>query len=162
MDVFLLATRWFQTGMLYKGDDEHSPQPLAFLSERYKMLFSPYTTAIHSFQRILQQEVREELRNEGFNIPRNKLKTQTGIMISKIPFDENLTVSDEYYAWIGNRILPVITKSKYEPEWTETMLKFHDESELELFVETKLGKKDWFPKSLLKLPIDMKEIEFEI
>lgn len=150
-DVFLLVSRWSHTGMLYRGDEPHTPLPLNHLTERYNMLFPPHTMDIHSFQRDQQREIREKLRNEKFNIPKNKLKIETGIMISRIPFFENNQISDEYYAWIGNKILPVVTESKFSADWIETQLKFHAETDKALLGETWLNKQGWFPKSVLKL-----------
>jgi len=159
VDVFLLATRWSPTGMLYRGDDEQISQPINYLTERYNMVYPPHTMDLHSFQRDRQKEIREQLRNEKFIIPNNRIKVQAGIMISKIPLHEDQKVSDEYYAWIGRTILPVVAKSKYSTEWIDTQLKFHDEREKALLVETKLRKKGWLPRSVLKFPINLDSIE---
>jgi hypothetical protein len=109
VDCFLFATGWSRTGMIYKGDDSLMPQYIRYISDRYDILIPPYTIMVHSVQRQFQKLKRVELRNMKIQIKPNKLKVETGIMFSKIPFDVNLPVTYEYYAWLGNRIRPVLT-----------------------------------------------------
>ena len=108
-DCFLFATGWSRTGMIYKGDDNLIPQYIQHITDRYDILVPPYTIMVHSVQRLFQKLKRDELRNTKVRISPNKLNVETGIMISRIPFDNNLPVTYEYYAWLGNRIRPLIT-----------------------------------------------------
>ncbi len=158
VDAFLLATTWSRTGMLYKGDEELVPQPIPYMSEKYNFIVPPHTMMLHSLQRKFQKLKRKNLRNEGLKIPSNKLKIQTGIMISKIPFDESSKISYEYYAWMGNKLLPILANAKYKPEYIRTKVKVHCLTEKAVLAETKYQKIDWFPKSQIKFSNEIKSI----
>ncbi len=149
VDCFVLATDWSPFGMIYKGDDTLFPLPVAYISEKYDILFSPFTLMIHSLIRYFQKIQREQLRKRKMLIPKNKLNVETGIMISKIPYDENLNTSYEYYAWLGNRIKPVVVKSKNSEEYIKVRVKILVIKEKALYIETKLKKQLWIPISLI-------------
>ena len=83
-------------------------------------------------------------------IPRNKINVETGILISKIPYDENLKVTYEFYAWLGRRIKPIITKSNYSDDYIRVRVKVLTLGVKAIKIETKLKKHLWVPKSLIK------------
>lgn len=150
VDCFVLATDWSPFGMIYKGDDTLFPLPVSYISEKYDILISPFTLMIHSLIRYFQKIQREQLRKRKMLIPKNKLNVEAGIMISKIPYDENLSISYEYYTWLGNRIKPVVAKSRYSEEYTKVRVKILGIKDKALNIETKLKKQLWIPRSLIK------------
>ncbi|TET06265.1 MAG: hypothetical protein E3J83_06165 [Candidatus Atribacteria bacterium] len=159
VDAFLLATNWSRTGMLYKGDEDLLPNPIPYMSEKYNFVVPPFTMMMHSLQRKFQNLERKKLRNEGLTIASNKLKVQTGIMISKIPYNENSKISYEYYAWMGNKLLPIVANDKYNPEYIRTKVKVHGMTEKAVLAETVYQKMDWFPKSQIKFSDEIKSIK---
>lgn len=150
VDVFLLGTAWSRMGMIYKGDEGYLPKPIKFFSEKYNAVMMPCTKLIHSWQRKFQKMKNLELMNEKKQIARNKMNVETGIMISKIPFNENEKISYEYYAWIGNRFLPMLAKQNRQPELITTRVKVINETEKAIQIETKLQEQTWLPKSQIK------------
>jgi len=105
--------------------------------------------ALHSFQRYKQKKKRIELRNLKEIISPNKIKTETGIMICKIPHDEALKVSYEYYAWMGRRMKPVITKPRFAEDIIKTKAKIQKETIKAIYIESKGNRHLWQPKSLI-------------
>ena len=83
-------------------------------------------------------------------IPKNKLNVETGIMISKIPFDENLEITYEYFAWLGKHIKPIVAKTNHSVDYTKVRVKVLTIRERAIYIETKLRKQLWIPKSLIK------------
>lgn len=150
VDCFVLATDWSPSGMIYKGDDTLFPLPISYISEKYNIMISPFTLMIHSLIRYFQKIERDQLRKSKMIIPKNKLNVETGIMISKIPYDENLSISYEYYAWLGNRIKPVVVKSKNSEEYIKVRVRILGIKEKALYIETKLKKQLWILISLIK------------
>lgn len=150
VDCFLLATEWSRTGMLYKGDEDRIPKPIPFISEKYNIAVHPHTMDLHSFQRYLKKKKRIELRNLKEKILPNKINTETGIMICKNPLDETIKVSYEYYAWMGNKIKPVLTKPRFLDEIIKTKGRIQKETEKAIYIESKRNRHLWLPKSKIK------------
>ncbi|MFW9939393.1 MAG: hypothetical protein ACFFFT_00035 [Candidatus Thorarchaeota archaeon] len=146
IDCFLVGTKWSRTGMIYKRDEFIIPEPIPFISEAYNVLIPPYTAMFHGLVRYFQQLKREELRSLKLNIDPHKLKVQTGIMFCKIPYDENLSISDEYYAWIGNKMKVLSTNPNLTDQFIETQVYVHKIVEEAVLVETKINEKLWIPK----------------
>lgn len=150
IDVFLLGTRWSRTGMIYKGDEEHHPIPLIYISERYNAQFHPYTHCTHSFIRARQKKKRRELRNQKYNILPNRINTQTGIMISKIPLKENEPITYEYWAWLGNKMIPLIASEDQDHlkhDSINTQARVLTQTANAVLIRTELGKELWIPRS---------------
>jgi hypothetical protein len=159
VDSFLVATRWSPTGMLYKGDEDLPSRPIPYISERYNILFKPITQILHALQRKEQKRTRLKILNNKLVIPTNKTQVQTGIMHAKIPYDES-KISYEYYAWIGNKILPLQANSNNRNEYIQIKLKIHRTTEKAVYAETRLNKFDYFPKSVLKFHKKYENIDF--
>lgn len=164
VDCFLLATAWSRTGMLYKGDDALIPQVISHISESYNIVIPPMTIVFHGFLRYLQKSERKRLRELNLHIPANKINVQTGIMIARIPFDENLEISYNYYAYTGNKIRPIIARQflrQEVKEYVKTRVKILRFSGNHVLLETKFKKSLWLPKKFIRLNNNGKKIEDE-
>jgi hypothetical protein len=150
IDCFLLATGWSPFGMIYKEDDSLFPLTVSYISERYAMVATPFTLMLHSLIRYFQQNKKKELRRNKLRIPKNKMNVETGIMISKIPNDENLDVSYEFYAWLGRRVDAITTNLNDNVDYIKVSVKIIEIREQSISVETGLRKKLWIPISVVK------------
>jgi len=159
VDVFLLGTTWSRTGMLYKGDEVYEPKPIAYMSDRHNFMVPPYTHMLHSLLRKFKKMERFHIRNTKIYIPANKLNVDLGVVISKIPMDDNTKISDEYYAWMGNSYLPIFTKANGSSECIETKVRILFKTEKAIYIETKYQKQNWLPKSQIKLAKDINDIK---
>ena len=159
VDVFVLGTLWSRTGMIYKGDENCIPRPLPYLTERYNFLTYPFTMSVHSMHRTEQKYEKFKLRNSKISIAKNKIKVETGIMISKTPVNDNDKISYEYYAWLGNRLFPITVKDSYNQEYIKTKVKVLDISEKAFYIETLNRENEWLPKSQVLIDKKLKSIE---
>lgn len=150
VDCFVLATGRSPFGMIYKGDDTLFPLPVSYISEKYEMLVSPFTLMVHSLIRYFQKMKMTEIRRNRIRIPKNKMNVETGIMISKIPYDENLKITYEFYAWLGRRVKPITTQRNYSGEYVRFRGKILTIRDKSLHIETKMKKTLWIPKSVIK------------
>ncbi|KKL72124.1 hypothetical protein LCGC14_2088050 [marine sediment metagenome] len=159
VDCFLVGTKWSRTGMLYKGDDFLKPQLIPFISEAYNVLVPPCTIIFHGLARHFQKLKRVELRNMKLNIPSHMLEVQTGIMICKIPYEENLSISYEYYAYLGNKLRILDTKPDKSNEFIETKVIVHKVIGEAVLIETRVNEKFWIPKNQIHNPTSLIEKE---
>ena len=151
VDVFLLGTLWSRTGMIYKGDETCHSISIPYITERYNFLTYPYTMSVHSMHRIEQKYEKSKLRNSKMIILRNKLNVETGIMISKIPINEDEKISYEYYAWLGNRLIPMTVKDNQYQEYITTKVKVLNIRNEAFSVETLNREIEWLPKSQIQI-----------
>ena len=159
VDVFILGTLWSRTGMIYKGDENYIPRPLPYLTERYNFLTYPYTMAVHSMHRKEQRDGKSKLRNSKISIAKNKMIVETGIMISKTPINDNDKISYEYYAWLGNRLIPMTTKESYNQEYIKTKVKVLDIREKVFYVETLNRENEFLSKGQVLIDRELESIE---
>ena len=158
MDAILLGSRWSPLGMLYRGDEDLPSITLNYLSENKNARFYPYTQAIHSFCRVWQKVAQQSLRREmKFPILLNKTNVQTGVMFCKEPLYGD-SISEEFYAWMGNSFLPILAKSNHYEEKIYVLLKIHYASDGAYYCETSINKQDYIPKSVIEIP---NEVEFK-
>ena len=149
INCFLVGTKWSRTGMLYKQDGYLPPQPIPFISEAYNVAIPPYSIMLHSLERKLQQQKQRELRNMKLVINPIKSKVQTGIMICKIPYDENSEkkISYEYYGWLGKTMKILSTRQNDGKEFIATKILVRKISKGAVLIETKTKEALWIPKS---------------
>lgn len=159
VDVFLVGTDWSRTGMLPKADEKFPPQPIPYLSEKYNIIFPPITINMHSFQRILQELEFKRLINTKQHILANKLNIETGIMISKIPYNDNSEISYEYWAWLGNLMFPLLVKNKDKKDYIIIYVKILDKTKKAIYIETRYEERDWIPKSQIKFIKDQDNVQ---
>jgi len=159
VDVFVLGTLWSRTGMIYKGDEDCIPRPLPYLTEKHNFLTHPHTLSVLSAHRTEQSHEKFRLRNSKITIAKNKMKVETGIMISKTPINDNDEVSYEYYAWLGNRLFPMTTKKDHYQEYIKTKVKVLDITEKAFYTETLNRENEWLPKSQVLIEKGLDSIE---
>jgi hypothetical protein len=160
VDCFLLATGWSPSGMIYKGDDTLFPLAVSYISERYEIVFTPFTLMLHSLIRYFQKNKKNDLRRNRLRIPSNKMNVETGIMISKIPSDENLEITYEFYAWLGRDVDAVTTNFTETDivDFIKVVVKILEIRKKSIKVETILKKDLWIPVSLIRINGDLEKL----
>jgi hypothetical protein len=150
VDVFLVGSNWSPFGMLCKAEERHQPETVTFLTDRHEARFMPCTILYHGMQRRLQEEEDRRILVEKRIVPANHRLIETGVLASKIPRDPTLKLTFEFWAWIGNTYLPLITADSTRSDSVETMVLLQEVRERAVYVETQSSEKVWLPRSQIQ------------
>ncbi len=149
INCFLVGTKLSRNGMLYKGDEYLPPQPIPFISEAYNIVIPPYSIMLHSLVRKFQKIERNRLRSMKIVLNPIKSDVQTGIMVCKTPYDDNMDneISYEYYSWLGKTMKVLSTRQNDGKEFIATNILIKKISKDAILIETKINEELWIPKS---------------
>ncbi|MFX1454279.1 MAG: hypothetical protein ACFFDB_02790 [Promethearchaeota archaeon] len=153
IDIYALATDYSSEGMLYHGDSGFRPKKLLYLSDRYDILFYPYTHSI--FTSLMNEKTRELKRMREKNMVIRRPETELGIIFSRIP-QLNGPVTDEFWFWSGSNLRPLTTKKKMNVIKINTEIKATTAQAAK--VENLEGDCIWLPKSEILENITIQDI----
>ncbi len=144
IQAFLLGTYYSFQGMLYRGDEMLEPQSLTYISDVHDVEIYPYTHAIHSSLRERRREKLTEIKTKGLKI--SKKQVDLGVVFAKVSKFGDY-ISDEYWAWLGNRMKPL--KKNAEAPCIQVKLRIVFITDKAIKVNNTTEESIWIPKSIL-------------